>query len=85
MNKKEKASFQISNDLYLKMSKFASQANMNVEEFFEKALEDYFKNEAEKHKKKEIELLNKIAVEQREEILENLEYQIDLFGDDSEE
>ncbi len=85
MDKKEKASIQISTDLYSKISKFASQANMNVEEFFEKALLDYVENENKKRSKKEIELLNKIAVEQREEILENLEYQIDLFGDDSEE
>lgn len=53
-------------------------------EVFEKALREYLPKLKQKPIKRkltreeEIEVLNRIGTEQREEILENLEYQIDL-------
>lgn len=50
---------------------------------FEKALQEYLPKLAQKPKRKltceeEIEILNRIGIEERDEILENLEYQIEL-------
>ena len=52
-------------------------------EVFENALREYLPKLSVKRKRKlsreqEIEILNRIAVEERDEILENLEYQADL-------
>lgn len=80
-----KVSIPISLKLLKRLDNFAFYEKDNLFEFIERILIDYVENETKKRSKKEIELLNKIAVEQREEILENLEYQIDIFGDDSEE
>jgi metal-responsive CopG/Arc/MetJ family transcriptional regulator len=61
----------------------AAKNFQNRSEVFEKALEEYLPKFSVKKKRKlsrdeEIEILNRMAVEERDEILENLEYQADL-------
>ncbi|MBA3785802.1 MAG: hypothetical protein H0X15_09760 [Acidobacteria bacterium] len=68
----------------LKQVKVAAKDFRNHSEVFEKALLEYLpklKQKSQKRKltrEEEIEILNRIGTEQREEILENLKYQVDL-------
>jgi metal-responsive CopG/Arc/MetJ family transcriptional regulator len=61
----------------------AAKDFQNRSEVFEKALQEYLPKLKRKAKRKltreeEMEILNRMGVEEREEILENLEYQADL-------
>ncbi len=68
----------------LEQVKNAAKDFRNHSEVFEKALLEYLpklKQKSQKRKltrEEEIEILNRIGTEQREEILENLKYQVDL-------
>lgn len=68
----------------LEQVKNAAKDFRNNSEVFEIALREYLPKLKQKPAKRkltreeEIEILNRIATERREEILENLEYQIDL-------
>ncbi len=68
----------------LEQVKVASKDFRNRSEVFEKALREYLPKLNQKPQKQkltreeEINLINRYADENREEILENLEYQIDL-------
>jgi len=68
----------------LEQAKNAAKDFRNHSEVFEKALLEYLPKLKQKSQKKkltreeEIEILNRIGTQWREEILENLEYQIDL-------
>lgn len=68
----------------LEQVKIAAIGFRDYSEVFEKALVDYLPKLKSKMsrqrltRKEEIKILNRIGTEQREEILENLEYQIDL-------
>ena len=68
----------------LEQVKNAAKDFRNHSEVFEKALLEYLPKLKQKSQKKkltreeEIEILNRIGMQRREEILENLEYQIDL-------
>jgi len=68
----------------LKQVEVAAKDFRNHSEVFERALREYLPKLSQKSQKgkltreEEIEILNRIGTERREEILENLEYQIDL-------
>lgn len=68
----------------LKQVEVAAKEFRNYSEVFEKALLEYLpklKQKSQKRKltrEEEIEILNQIGTQQREEILENLEYQVDV-------
>lgn len=67
----------------LKQFEDAAKNFPNRSEVYEKALQEYLPKLQQKPKKKltceqETEILNRIGIEERDEILENLEYQIDL-------
>ena len=70
----------------LKQVEVAAKDFHSNSEVFEKALLQYLpklNQKAQKRKltrEEEIEILNRIGIERREEILENLEYQIDLWN-----
>jgi metal-responsive CopG/Arc/MetJ family transcriptional regulator len=71
---KVRTSVTISSDLLIEAKTFGKQS-----EIFEKALREYIQRR--KREQKEIEILNKIAKEQNYEILENLEYQADIWNE----
>jgi len=83
MNTKVKTTITIEADL-LEQVKNAAKDFRNQSEVVEKALREYLpklKRKPPKRKltrEEEIKLINRYADEHREEILENLEYQIDL-------
>lgn len=87
MNTKVKTTITIEADL-LEQVKNAAKGFRNQSEVVEKALREYLpklKLKPPKQKltrKEEIAILNRIAVEQREEILENLEYQADIWNEE---
>ncbi len=68
----------------LEQVKVAAKDFRNRSEVFEKALQEYLPKLKRKSQKRkltregEIEVLNRIGTQQREEILENLEYQVEL-------
>jgi len=68
----------------LEQVKNAAKDFRSNSEVFEKALLEYLPKLSQKSqtrkltREEEIEILNRIGTERREEILENLEYQIDL-------
>jgi metal-responsive CopG/Arc/MetJ family transcriptional regulator len=80
---KVKTTISIEADL-LEQVKVAAKDFRNRSEVFEKALREYLPKLNQKPQKQkltreeEINLVNRYADENREEILENLEYQIDL-------
>jgi metal-responsive CopG/Arc/MetJ family transcriptional regulator len=81
MNTKVKTTVTISKDLLNEVDVFAKEYR-NRSEFVETALRDLVERKRRQQKPKltreeEIEILNRIADEQRDEILETLEYQID--------
>ena len=82
METKIKTSVTISKDLWKEVDSFAKDFR-NRSEIFEIALQEYLpklKQKSQKRKltdEEEIEIMNRYADEHREEILENLEYQID--------
>lgn len=70
------------------IEQIAEDQKCNNSEVIEKMMKDYqAKNEVRKKPRnkpeKEKELLRKLALEQREEILENLDYQVDLWNEDN--
>ncbi|HXH70310.1 MAG TPA: type II toxin-antitoxin system CcdA family antitoxin [Pyrinomonadaceae bacterium] len=82
METKVKTSVTISKDLLKEVDNFAKDFR-NRSEFVETALRDLVERKRQQQKPKltreeEIAILNRIAVEQREEILENLKIQADL-------
>ena len=68
----------------LKQVEVAAKDFHNHSEVFERALREYLPKLKQKPQKRkltreeEIKILNRIGTQQRKEILENLEYQIDL-------
>lgn len=80
---KVETTISIESDL-LEQVKDAAKNFRNRSEVFEKALQEYLPKLNQKSPKRkltreeEIELINRYADECREEILENLEYQVDL-------
>lgn len=87
MNTKVKTTITIEADL-LEQVKNAAKDFRNQSEVFEKALREYLpklKREPSKRKltrEEEIELMNRYADEHQEEILENLEYQVDIWNEE---
>ncbi len=82
METKVKTTITISKDLLSEVDDFAKDYR-NRSEFVETALRDLVERKRQQQKprltrEEEIAILNRIAVEQREEILENLEIQADL-------
>ncbi len=82
METKVKTTITISKDLLNEVDIYAKDYG-NRSEFVETALRDLIERKRRQQKPKltkeeEIEILNRIALEQRKEILENLEIQADL-------
>ena len=86
MNTKVKTTITIPKDLLTEVDVFAKDYR-NRSEFVETALRDLVERKRQQQKpglteEEEIAILNRIAVEQREEILENLEYQVDIWNEE---
>ena len=87
MNTKVKTTITIEADL-LEQVKNAAKGFRNQSEVVEKALREYLPKLKQKPSKRkltreeEIELMNRYADEHREEILENLEYQVDIWNEE---
>jgi GTP1/Obg family GTP-binding protein len=81
MNTEIKVSIPISFDLLKKIDSLAKERQENAVELIERVLRDYTRLMRQKRDAKDIEILNRIAEEQREEILENLEYQVDVWNE----
>jgi metal-responsive CopG/Arc/MetJ family transcriptional regulator len=86
MNTKVKTTITIPKDLLNEVDVLAKDFR-NRSEFVETALRDLVERKKRQQKPKltrdeEIAILNKIAVEQREEILETLEYQVDIWNEE---
>ena len=84
MQTKVKTTVTLSKDLLSEVDRFAKDFR-NRSEFVEVALRDLVERKKRQQKPKltreeEIAILNRIAIEQREEILENLEIQADLWN-----
>jgi Arc/MetJ-type ribon-helix-helix transcriptional regulator len=71
---KVRTSVTISSELLVEANFFGKRS-----EVIEKALREYL--EKKKRETKEIDILNRIAKEQGDEILENLEYQVDIWNE----
>jgi Arc/MetJ-type ribon-helix-helix transcriptional regulator len=71
---KVRTSVIISSELLVEANFFGKRS-----EVIEKALREYL--EKKKRETKEIDILNRIAKEQGDEILENLEYQADIWNE----
>ena len=83
MNVEVKTSISISPDLLEDIKAAAREQKRNISEIVENGMRDYLKKlMREKHDAREIEILNRIAEEQHEEILENLEYQADIWNEE---
>jgi Mg/Co/Ni transporter MgtE len=83
MNTEIKVSIPISFDLLKKIDSVAKEQKENTVELIERVIDDYAKLMRQKRDEREIEILNRIAEEQREEILENLEYQVDIWNEEN--
>ncbi len=81
MNTEIKVSIPISFDLLKKVDSLAKQRQENTVELIERVMGDYEKLMRQKPDAREIEILNRIAEEQEAEILENLEYQVDIWNE----
>ncbi len=87
MNTKVKTTITIEADL-LEQVKTAAKDFRNQSEVVEKALREYLPKLNQKPPKRkltreeEIELMNRYADEHREELLENLEYQVDIWNEE---
>jgi len=81
MNTEIKVSIPISFDLLKKVDSLAKQRQENTVELIERVMGDYEKLMRQKPDAREIEILNRIAEEQQAEILENLEYQVDIWNE----
>ena len=86
METKVKTTITIPKDLLNEVDVFAKDFRSRSE-FVETALRDLVERKKKQQKPKltgdeEIEILNRIAIEQREEILENLEYQVDIWNEE---
>ncbi len=85
----ETATIPISVKLLEQIEKYAEKKHCDKSDLIEKVMKDYLSNEEVQTKKqrnepeKEKKLLRKLALEQREEILENLDYQVDLWNEDN--
>lgn len=82
MNTEIKVSIPISFDLLKKIDNVAKEQKEDTVELIERVIGDYAKLMRQKRDQREIEILNRIAEEQREEILENLEYQVDIWNEE---
>jgi len=82
MNTEIKVSIPISFDLLKKIDSVAKEQKENTVELIERIIAEYAKLMRQKRNEREIEILNRIAEEQREEILENLEYQVDIWNEE---
>ena len=82
MDTEIKVSIPISFELLKKIDNFAKARKENTVELIERALEDYVNAMRQKRDAREIEILNRIAEEQGAEILENLEYQADIWNEE---
>ena len=86
MNTKVKTTITIPRDLLTEVDVFAKDYRSRSE-FVETALRDLVERKRRQQKPKltqeeEIAILNRIADEQREEILETLEYQVDIWNEE---
>ncbi len=86
MNTKVKTTITIPKDLLNEVDIFAKDYRSRSE-FVETALRDLVERKRRQQKPKltqeeEIAILNRIADEQREEILETLEYQVDIWNEE---
>jgi metal-responsive CopG/Arc/MetJ family transcriptional regulator len=83
MDTEIKVSIPISFDLLKKIDNVAKEQKENTVELIERVIGDYAKLMRRKRNEREMEILNRIAEEQREEILENLEYQVDIWNEEN--
>ena len=83
MNTEIKVLIPISFELLKKIDRVAKQRQENTVELIERVIGDYAKLMRRKRNEREMEILNRIADEQREEILENLEYQVDIWNEEN--
>lgn len=81
MSTEIKVSIPISFELLKRIDNLAKERQENAVDLIERVLGDYTKLMRQKRDAKEIEILNRIAEEQRKEILENLEYQVDIWNE----
>ncbi len=87
MNTKVKTTITIEADLYEQV-KNAAKDFPSRSEIYERALREYLPKLNQKPPKQkltreeEIELMNRYADEHREELLENLEYQVDIWNEE---
>jgi len=82
MNTEIKVSVPIYFDLLKRIDNVDKEQKENTVELIERVIDEYAKMMRRKRNEREIEILNRIAEEQREEILENLEYQVDLRNEE---
>jgi len=83
MDTEIKVSIPISFDLLKKIDNVAKEQKENTVELIERVIGDCAKLMRRKRNEREMEILNRIAEEQREEILENLEYQVDIWNEEN--
>jgi len=81
MNTEIKVLIPISFELLKKIDRVAKQRQENTVELIERVMGDYAKLMRRKRDARESEILNRIAEEQEAEILENLEYQVDVWNE----
>lgn len=82
MDTEIKVSIPISFDLLKKIDSVAKEKQENAVELIERVMGDYTRLMRQKRDAREIEILNRIALEQKDEILENLEYQADIWNEE---
>lgn len=87
METKVETTITISKELLKEIDDFAKDFD-DRSECVEKALEEYVERHRQQKKKvlseeEEIAILNRIAEEQKEEILETLEYQVDIWNEEN--
>lgn len=83
MDTEIKVSIPISFDLLKKIDDVAKEQKENTVELIERVMEDYAKLMRQRRDARDVEILNRIAEEQRDEILENLEYQVDIWNEEN--
>lgn len=83
MDTEIKVSIPISFSLLKKIDSVAREQKENTVELIERVMDDYAKTMQRKRDERDTEILNRIAEEQRGEILENLEYQVDLWNEEN--
>ena len=83
MNTEIKVSIPISFELLKQIDDLAKEEKENVVELIERVMKNYAERIREEKRVREIEVLNRIAAQEGEEILENLEYQVDIWNEEN--